>query len=313
MRIGVDIMGGDFAPIATTLGTILASKELPQNVRLVLFGDEVQIREIFEKEKFDYSKIEIVHAPEVIGMGEHPAKAFSQKPNSSIALGFQHLVKGEIDSFASAGNTGAMLVGCMYTVKSIPGIIRPTITTSFPKLNGNHMVVADVGINVDSKPDVLYQYGTLASIYSETVYGIKNPKVALLNIGEEEEKGNLLTKSAFELMKGTKDFNFVGNVEGHHLFSDNAPDVVITDGFTGNVLLKTVESFYSLLKRKNINDEYFEKLNFENYGGTPVLGINSTVLIGHGVSNDIAIKNMILHSKNVLESKLTEKIKEAFK
>lgn len=313
MRIGVDIMGGDFAPKLTTLGAIQACKQLPSNVELVLFGDEGQIREILKEENFESDQIIIRHTTEIIGMGEHPAKAFQQKPNSSIAMGFRELLAGNIDGFSSAGSTGAMLVGAMHTIKSIPGVIRPTITASFPKLNGGHMVVCDVGINVDSKPDVLYQYAILGSLYAENIYGVKNPRVALLNIGTEEEKGNLLTRTTHELMKDSRDFNFAGNIEGHGIFFDEDIDVIVTDGFTGNVLLKSVESIYHLTKKRGVNDEYFDRFNSENHGGTPVLGVNSVVLIGHGASNEIAIKNMILHTQSMVESRLTEKIKEAFK
>lgn len=313
MKIGIDIMGGDFAPVVTSIGAVLARKELPSNVELVLIGDEELIRKHINDAGGNLNEFTIKPTTEVIGMGEHPAKAFQQKPDSSIAVGFKMLATGQIDGFCSAGSTGAMLVGAMYTVKSIPGIIRPTIAAAIPSINDKNIVIADVGINVDCKPDVLYQYGILASLYAENVYGISNPRVGLLNIGEEEEKGNLTTRSTYELMKGASDFNFIGNVEGNHVFDDSICDVIVTDGYAGNVLLKAMEAVYGLIKKRNIEDTYFDKFNFENYGGTPVLGINSTVLIGHGVSNEIAIKNMIVHTNTIVESKLVDKIKEAFK
>ncbi|HBF87671.1 MAG TPA: phosphate--acyl-ACP acyltransferase [Bacteroidales bacterium] len=313
MRIGVDIMGGDFAPRLTTLGAIKAYEQLPSNVELVLFGKKEQILEIFKEVNFNPNNVKIHNTNEVIGMGEHPAKTFQQKPDSSIAVGFRELLAGNIDGFASAGSTGAMLVGAMHTIKSIPGVIRPTITAAFPKLDGGNLIVCDVGINVDCKPDILYQYAILGSLYAENVYGIKNPRVGLLNIGSEEEKGNLLTKSAHELMKGTKEFNFIGNVEGSDLFSKNDLDVVITDGFTGNVLLKFAESIYNVAQKRNINDAYLNRFNSESHGGSPVLGVNSVVMIGHGGSSEIAIKNMILHTQSMAESKIVQKIKESFK
>jgi len=312
MRIGIDIMGGDFAPEATVLGSIQAYKELDSNDRIVMFGDKDQILPILKRENIDPSSFEIVHTSQIIEMGEHPAKAFSKKTDSSITVGFHLLNKGEIDGFASAGNTGAMMVGAMYTVKVVPGIIRPCISSVLPLLNGSNAILTDVGINADCRPDVLYQYAILGSIYAEFVHKIKTPKVGLLNIGEEEEKGNLLSRSAHELMKDTSDFNFIGNVEGNDLFSGKA-DVIVTDGFTGNVVLKEAEAFFKLIKKRNIDDEYFNRFNFENYGGTPILGISSTVVIGHGISNAKAIKNMILHTKDVIGAKINDRFKARFK
>ncbi len=312
MRIGIDIMGGDYAPKATVLGSILASKELLDNDKIVLIGDESQILPILKAEKVDPSVFDIVHTTERIEMGEHPAKAFKSKPKSSISLGFHLLNSGEIDGIASAGNTGAMMVGAMYTVKVIDGIIRPCISSVLPKLDGGNAILLDVGINADCRPDVLNQYAILGSIYAEFVHKIKNPRVGLLNIGSEEEKGNILTRATHELMKGTNDYNFIGNVEGNDLFADKA-DVIVTDGFTGNVVLKEAEAFYVISKKRKIEDEYFNRFNFENYGGTPILGINSTVVIGHGISNDIAIKNMILLTKDVAGAAINEKFKAKFK
>lgn len=312
IRIGLDVMGGDFAPEATVDGAILAQKALKEDEKLVLIGDQAIIDDLLKKRGADPSVFEIVHAPEVIHMGDHPAKAFSQKTQSSIVVGFQLLETGKIDGFASAGSTGAMMVGAMYTVKAIPGIIRPAITSPIPKQNGKVTILLDVGLNADCKPDVLYQYGILGSLYTEYVYGYKNPKVGLLNIGSEEEKGNLLTKAAYQSMAGTSDFNFIGNVEGNDIF-DEKVDVIICDGFVGNIVLKQAEAFYKLVKQRKHNDEYFDRFNFENYGGTPVLGINSNVIIGHGISNDIAIKNMTLLTRDVVEAKLPSKIREFFK
>jgi glycerol-3-phosphate acyltransferase PlsX len=312
MRIGVDIMGGDFAPEATVLGAIKAYKELPANIKLVLIGDKKQIIDTLKKESIDEFVFDIVHTDEVIEMGAHPAKAFSAKPKSSIAVGFGLLHKKMIDGFASAGNTGAMLVGTMYTIKAIPGVIRPCISSEMPQFNGKHSILLDVGINPDCKPDVLYQYGVIGSVYVQNVYGIKNPKVALLNIGSEKQKGNLIAKSTYDLMHGSKDFNFIGNIEGHQLFGNCPADVVVCDGFTGNVVLKEAEGFYRIIKSRKINDDFFESFNFENYGGTPILGVNSTVIIGHGASNANAIKSMILKTRDVIEAKIPEKLIEIY-
>jgi len=312
MKIGIDVMGGDFAPSATISGAILAHKELSKDIRIVLIGDKEQIVEELAKHNADSSNFDMVHTTEVVGMGDHPTKVFSHKPNSSIAVGFQLLKEGKIDAFASNGNTGAMLVGSMFSVKVVSGVIRPCITSLLPKENGGVGLILDVGSNADCKPDVLYQFAVLGSLFSEHVYGVKNPKVGLLNIGEEPEKGNLVSQAAHALMKDSKDFNFIGNIEGRDVFSENV-DVIVCDGFTGNIVLKQAEAFYSMIKRRGLSDDYFDRFNYENYGGTPVLGINSTVMIGHGISNDIAVKNIILLSKEIVEAKLAEKITQVFK
>ncbi|HVA98746.1 MAG TPA: phosphate acyltransferase PlsX [Bacteroidia bacterium] len=311
MKIGLDVMGGDFAPQATISGAVLARKELPAEVKIVLIGDEKIIFSELQSQQANPNDFEIVHAAEVIGMGEHPTKAFAQKTNSTIAVGFKLLKEKKINVFAGSGNTGAMLVGAMYTVKAIEGVLRPCITSILPKENGKVGLILDVGANADCKPDTLYQFGILGSVYAKNVFEINNPRVALLNIGEEEEKGNLATQAAHQLMKDSKEINFIGNIEGRDVFNDKA-DIIVCDGFTGNVVLKQAEAFYSLIKRRGWKDDYFDRFNYENYGGTPILGINSDVLIGHGISNPVAIKNMLLLSKNVVEANLSEKIKQAF-
>ena len=311
MRIGIDVMGGDFAPEQTIQGVILASKELPENIRLVLFGEKSKIISCLRSSNADESKFDIVHCPEVIGMADHPTKAIQQKPDSSISKGFQFLKEGKINSFASAGNTGAMLVGSMFSVKVVPGIMRPAIASLLPKENGGWGLILDVGVNADCKPEVLQQFAVLGSIYAQNILNINLPKVALLSIGEEEEKGNLLVKETHQLLKATDEINFIGNVEGRDLFNNKA-DVIVCDGFTGNVILKEAESFYSMIKKRSIKDAYFDRFDYEDYGGTPILGINSTVIIAHGISIAKAIKNMILLSINVVEAKLSEKIALAF-
>lgn len=312
MRIGLDVMGGDFAPESTVQGAILARKELPSDIELVLIGDKDQILTHLGTGNADPGQFTIVHASEQIGMAEHPTKAFTQKPDSSIAVGFKMLKEGSLDSFGSVGNTGAMLVGSMYSVKTIPGVIRPCITSLVPKISGGLGLILDVGTNADCKPDVLYQFGILGSLYASDVYNINNPRVGLLNIGEEPEKGNLVSQSAHNLMKDSRDFNFIGNVEGRDLLMDSV-DVIVCDGFTGNVVLKVCEGFYKAMRMRRLQDEYLDRFNYENYGGTPILGVNGNVMIGHGISNAKAIKNMLTLSKEVVDANLPEKIKEAFK
>ena len=311
MRIGLDVMGGDHAPKAVIAGAVLAMKELPRGVTLVLVGDKKKIQDELKRFDIPSDRYEIVHAPDVIGMGESPIKAFTQKPHSSISIGYHLLMEKKISSFASAGNTGAMLVGAMYSIKTIPGVIRPCLTSILPKESGKVGVLLDVGANADCKPDVLYQFGILGSLYAEHVYGIKNPKVGLMNLGEEAGKGNLVSQAAFDIMKTTKQFHFIGNVEGNDLFNAKA-DVVVCEGFVGNVIIKQAESFFEIMSNRHLLDSFFHRFNYEIYGGSSILGVNGAVVVGHGKSNEVAIKNMIILAKNVAETKLSEKIRNAF-
>jgi glycerol-3-phosphate acyltransferase PlsX len=312
LKIGLDIMGGDNSPDATLNGAYLASQDLGKEETIVLVGDEKLAKSWFKTNNIDYSVFEFIHADEVISMNEHATKALRKKPNNSISVGFNALKNKEIDVFSSAGNSGAMLVGSMFSIGPIKGVIRPSITSVLPKKNGGVGLILDVGVNADCKPDVLFQFAILGSLFAENVYNIKKPKVGLLNIGEEKGKGNLLTQSTYRLLEDNDDINFVGNVEGRDLFNDKA-DVIVCDGFTGNVVLKLAESFYSLINQKNIKDDYFDRFNYEIYGGTPVLGVDGNVLIGHGISNENAIKNMILLGKDLINSNLNSKIKKAFR
>lgn len=305
-------MGGDNSPDATLNGAYLASQNLGKEETIVLVGNEELAKSWFKTKNIDYSVFEFIHADEVISMNEHATKALRKKPNNSISVGFNALKNKEIDVFSSAGNSGAMLVGSMFSIGPIKGVIRPSITSVLPKKNGGVGLILDVGVNADCKPDVLFQFAILGSLFAENVYNIQKPKVGLLNIGEEKGKGNLLTQSTYQLLEDNDDINFVGNVEGRDLFNDKA-DVIVCDGFTGNVVLKLAESFYSLINQKNIKDDYFDRFNYEIYGGTPVLGVDGNVLIGHGISNENAIKNMILLGKDLINSNLNSKIKKAFR
>ena len=311
MKIGIDVLGGDFAPDANLEGAVLARKEISSEATIVLIGDQDQILSGLSSLNEDPNDFEIVHAPDVITMEDHPTRAIPQKPNSSIAVGFDLLASKEIQAFASTGNTGAMLVGAMYKIHSIPGIIRPCITSILPCIDGSQSIILDVGTNADCKPDVLAQFAELGSLYSQYVYGVKQPKIGLLNIGEEASKGNLLTQAAHKLLAASDNINFIGNVEGRDLFAGKA-DVIVCDGFTGNVVLKEAEGIYTLMRKRGIRDEYFDRFNYENYGGTPILGVNGNVVIGHGISNGVAVKNMILHAWEVAKSGLATKINEAF-
>lgn len=312
MKIGLDVSGGDFAPQATIDGALLAKYELGNDVTIVLFGDELTIQKELASRNQSAALFEIIHAPEVITFHDHPTKALPRKPNSSIAVGFDMLAKGLIDVFASNGNTGAMLVGSMFKLNTIPGVIRPCITSTMPTITGGKSVLLDVGSNADCKSDVLQQFAVLGAVYAENVLGLEKPKVALLNIGEEDSKGNLLSIATYKLLAESDELNFIGNIEGRDIFTGVA-DVIVCDGFTGNIVLKEAEGIFTLMKKRGIKDEYFDRFNYENYGGTPILGVKGNAIIGHGISNDIAVKNMLLHAYEVVRTELTEKINEAFK
>jgi glycerol-3-phosphate acyltransferase PlsX len=311
MKIGLDVMGGDYAPDAIIEGAVDSIQYFDRGETLVLLGDEPGIVKKLGEMKTDPSSFLIVHTSQVIEMGDHPAKAFSQKKDSSIAVGYEMLKKGLLDGFCSAGNTGAMLVGASYTVNVIPGVFRPALATILPCIDGRDSVILDVGLNPDCKPDVLLQYGILGSLYAKFVLGKQNPTVGLLNIGEEETKGTPAVKAAYELMKEYPGINFSGNVEGNTLFHENIPDVLVCDGFVGNIVLKQAEAFHSISEKLNISHPFIDRLNFENIGGTPVVGINANVVIGHGISKRKAIMNMILQTKAVVKANLAQKILEA--
>lgn len=316
LKIGIDAMGGDFAPEAVVKGAVMALDAIGEDCRIVLFGDGEKIAAQAQAEGCDPERFTIVNTTEVIEMGDHPAKAFKAKPDSSIAVGFGYLAKGAVDGFASAGSTGAMMVGSMYVAKPVKGVIRPTISTLIPTLSGAPAVMMDVGLNVDCKPEVLAQYGLIGSIYAESVLGIKNPRVALLNIGEEEAKGNTQTQAAYQLMKADGEkglYNFVGNVESSYIFTGKIADVVVCDGFVGNIALKMAEGLYVINAKMGTTNPFWNAMNYENVGGTPVLGVNAPVMIGHGKSTPEAIKNMILSLERSIKSRVTDKIREAFK
>ena len=311
MKIALDAMGGDFAPAATVEGAIQAAEMLAGKAEILLIGDQAQIEAELQKHGYSSSRISIVHTTQVIEMGEHPTKALTHKPDSSIAKGYAMLKAKEIDAFCSAGNTGAMLVGALFSVKAVEGFMRPCIASFAPNLNGGIGVIVDVGANADCKPEVLEQFGEIGSIYAEEVLKIANPKVGLMSLGEEEGKGNMATQAAHQLLKANTNLNFVGNIEGRDLFNDKA-DVIVCDGFTGNVILKMAESFYDILKEKNIHDPFIDRLDYEAVGGTPILGINGNALIGHGASSAGAVRNMLNQGYQMDKSDKSEKFKKTY-
>ncbi|SFO58008.1 phosphate:acyl-[acyl carrier protein] acyltransferase [Chitinophaga sp. YR627] len=311
MRIGLDMMGGDFAPLEAVKGVKLFFDTVATDAHLVMIGDEAALAPLLADAQLDQSKYSVVHSSQVIGMNEHPTRALKEKPQSSIGIGFHLLQSGKIDAFISAGNTGAMMVGTFYSIKAIEGVQRPTISTPVPREDGSYGLLLDVGINADCKPENLVQFAVLGSLYSKHILGINDPTVGLLNIGEEEGKGNLLAQATYPLLKEHQQLNFVGNVEGRDVLTNKA-DVIVCEGFTGNVVLKMAESFHDIALRRNINDDYMKKFDFESYGGTPVLGVSRPVIIGHGISKGVAFKNMISLAQQMIQTKLLDKIRESF-
>lgn len=313
MKIALDIMGGDYAPEQALLGVRQYLEEVPDpSVHLLLVGQPEAAAPFMHHLKGFEGRYTLVPAAQVIDMHEHPTKALKEKQDSSIAIGFGALAKGKADAFISAGNTGAMLVGSMYSVKVIDGIQRPTIASPLPRTDGKFNFLLDVGINADCKPEHLVQFATLGSLYMQHVLDMENPRVGLLNIGEEEGKGNILAQATYPLLKEAKDINFIGNVEGRDLFTDKA-DVVVCEGFVGNVALKMAESTYHLLaEQRGVKDSFLDNFNYEIYGGTPVLGINSPVIIGHGISSALAFRNMIDVARKIVASHLIDAFKAHF-
>ena len=312
MNIALDMMGGDFAPLEAVKGLQLYLSANSGAATIFCIGNETQLQQLLQEHNIANDHIKVIHAPEVIGYHESPTKALKEKPNSSISIGFHLLASGKVDAFISAGNTGAMLVGTMYTIKAIEGVLRPTISTVVPQLSGKTGLLLDVGMNLDCKPEQLNQFAILGSLYSQHVLNVENPRVGLLNVGEEEGKGNAVLQSTYPLLKENSKINFIGNVEGRDIFNDKV-DVTVCDGYTGNVILKLAETVYDIAVHRNVgNDEYFHRFHYENYGGTPVLGVAKPVIIGHGISNDKAFMNMIVTATKMIESDLCNKIKESF-
>jgi phosphate acyltransferase len=309
MNIGLDMMGGDFAPLEAVKGIQLYLSGHNDPAHLFLVGNQPQIEALVAEYQLPADRLTIVPADQVIGMHEHPTKALKEKPQSSIAVGFHLLASGKTDAFISAGNTGAMLVGALFSIKAIEGVLRPTISTIIPKENGGSGLLLDVGLNADCKPEQLNQFAVMGSVYAQLILGIEKPRVGLINVGEEEGKGNLLAQATYPLLKENKHIHFIGNIEGRDVLEDKA-DVMVCEGFTGNIILKMAESIYDITHRKNIEHEYFERFNFENYGGTPVLGVAKPVIIGHGISQAKAFKNMIALAQKMIEKEVMNRMKE---
>jgi glycerol-3-phosphate acyltransferase PlsX len=311
MKIALDAMGGDFAPDAVVEGALMAAESLTDEFEIFLIGDEDRIHSLLQKHGYTGSRVKVVHASQVIGMGEHPTKALTQKPDSSIAVGYGMLASKKVDVFCSAGNTGAMLVGAVFSVKQVEGILRPALASFVPKLKGGYGIMLDVGAIADCKPEILEQFGEIGAICAEHLLDIEKPRVGLMNLGEEEGKGTMLTQPTFKLLKENKSIHFIGNIEGRDLFNDKA-DVIVCDGFTGNVILKLAESIYDILHEKHMTDPFFDRFNYEAVGGSPILGVKGNAVIGHGVSTPIAICNMLHLANKMAVSRISDKLRKYF-
>jgi len=309
MKIGIDMMGGDYAPLEAVKGIALYLSGHTVPVELYLIGDQPQIEALLTEHQVSVTHIRIIHAEQVIDMHEHPTRALKEKQKSSIAIGFHLLASGKMDAFISAGNTGAMLVGALFSIKAIEGVIRPTISTIIPRMNGGTGLLLDVGLNADCKPEQLNQFAIMGSVYAQLILGIEKPKVGLMNVGEEEGKGNLLAQATYPLLKENKHIDFIGNIEGRDVLTDKA-DVMVCEGFTGNIILKLAESLYEIAQAQNLHNPYFDRFNFEIYGGTPVLGVAKPVIIGNGISGATAFMNMIHLAQQMIEKDVMKKMQE---
>lgn len=326
MRIALDAMGGDNAPLSNVMGAIDAIKENEQ-LSVILVGDEKVLQATLKKSKYVGDKIEVVHAVEAIEMDESPAGAVRQKRKSSMHIANQLVKEGKADAVFTAGNTGAAMGVSLLTLGRIPGVMRPALMVTFPSLTGHGTSLLDAGANVDCKPKMLAQFAVMADLHVKHILNIANPRIGLLSVGEEESKGNDLIKDSQEVFKNLKSVNFIGNIEGHDILNGTA-DVVICDGFIGNIILKFAEGsfrfFGDILKREMIRSGWlnriagimmmpimrriYRKMDYKEYGGVPLLGVNGISLIGHGKSNSKAIKNALLQAARYVEAHINHKI-----
>jgi glycerol-3-phosphate acyltransferase PlsX len=334
MIIALDAMGGDFAPASTVEGAVLAAKTAQHKIILVGY-DKLILKELAKQSK-RYSmplsmNIEIVNAPEIISMTEQqPVKSVLYKKRSSLSVCAQLVADGKADAFVSMGNSGAVMASALFYLKRLNGILRPALTTVFPTIKG-HCIVADMGANIDCKPEYLFQFGIMASVFCSKVIGVKNPQIALLSIGEESNKGNELTLATFNLFNKAIGINFMGNIEGKDITTGKA-DVVVCDGFIGNILLKfgegITDTILKLIKQRLmdspmrlillpflhfIKNTLQNKFDYSQVGGAPLLGVNGVCIIGHGRSNGHAVKNAILTGAQTAQYDVLSDIEIAIK
>ncbi|MBI1938806.1 MAG: phosphate acyltransferase PlsX [Ignavibacteriales bacterium] len=328
-RIAVDAMGGDFAPKNELLGAVQAFNQ-NRDFELILVGDQQKIKSVAQSENIDISSFSIHHASQVIDMYDKPTDAIKTKQDSSLVVGAKLVREKKADAFVSAGNTGAMMAASTLIMGRIEGVSRPTIGASFPTEKNKFCIVFDAGASVDSKPQHLFEYSVLGTIFAKEIYNQPDPTVGILNVGEEESKGNELTFAAYKLLKESK-LNFTGNVEGRDILKGKV-DVVVCDGFVGNIILKFGESVLTFLRTRirgyaekglinkikalvvrSVLKASLSDMDYQTHGGVPLLGVNGISIIGHGSSTPLAIKNMILRAKEMYDKKLIHKFENALK
>ena len=293
VKLGIDLMGGDQAPSAVMEGLQLVWPHLKPETSITLYGTAETLALVPDSLRLDK-----IVCSDFIAMDEHPVKALQQKKDSTLVRAFADAAKQKISAVASAGHSGAIMVASMQILGLIDGISRPVVLSVFPKIDGRPLVVLDVGINVDCKAEQFLEFARIGTIYAEKVLGIPNPKVSLLNSGTEKSKGSLLYQKAHSLLAEYSVIQFAGNLEPRDLF-DNEVDVLVCDGFTGNIVLKEVEAFFSLSQKLGLEHSFLEQLNYENHGGSPILGVKGNVILAHGASGPEAIKNMILSAESI--------------
>ncbi len=328
IRIVVDAMGGDFAPLNDVSGAIIAAEAKPDSLEIILTGKEHLIKDELNKHKVSLKNIFVVNANEVVTMEDSPTDSLKSKPDSSLSIGVNLVREKKADAFVSAGNTGAVMTASILKLGRIKGVGRPTIGSLFPTDFGKTMVF-DVGASVDCKPVHLLEFAVMGSIYMKSIYNVSNPKIGLLSVGEEKSKGDLLTIGAHELLEKSN-LNFIGNVEGRDVLRGKA-DVIVCDGFVGNVILKFAESVLDVMKSKfrtyaeigffkkiwvgmmygTLKNVVLKDFDYQEYGGVPLLGVDGIVIIGHGKSSPIAVKNMILKAEEMVSKGVNEKIMSA--
>ena len=327
-KIIVDAMGGDYAPQNAVVGAIEASMENP-GFDLFLVGKEKEILRVIADNNLSFDNSRVINAEEIIEMGDTPTEAIKKKPNSSIVVGARYVKEKKAHAFVSAGNTGAMMAASTLIMGRIPNVGRPTIGAEIPNIYGTCFLF-DVGAGKDAKPNHLFEYAVMGTIYAKELGGVANPKVGILSMGEENSKGNEVTTAAFKMLKDSK-LNFIGNVEGRDILTGKV-DVVVCDGFIGNILLKFGESVPKLLKhllKKTADKNFIDKikiglfkgtlkkalkdLDYQEHGGVPLLGVNGISIIGHGSSTSKAIKNMVFRAYDMYKKNLNQKIEESLK
>lgn len=328
IRVALDAMGGDHAPGVTVEGAVQAVREADGRLAVLLVGREAELREALDAHNVGDLPIEVLHAPEVIGMDDSPSSALKGKPQSSIHVGLGAHKAGHADAFASAGNTGAVMAAATFLLGRLPGVLRPALPGYFPTVDGMCICV-DVGANVDVRSDLLVQFAKMGRVFAQTALHSENPSVALVNVGEEPGKGTEVVKETYQKLSSEDDLHFIGNIEGRDIFHHGA-DVVVCDGFVGNVMLKLGESFSTILphlfgqeiQKQGLGPEVAAGVkqvlrgvagtfDYENYGGVPLLGVDGTAIIGHGGSSARAIARMVTHAAELVADGVTDRVAEA--